>query len=265
MMIFNPKAPKVASEIFDIHQGRILMFVICDVAAHSVVDDIETPLLRVCNTSGKDGEILRTIFTHPHYMPVARTNFLTIEINISDELGRPIPFMHGKTLVTLHFRQRNALIMNHFYITLPSDISENYFPDNTVAHFTSRLPHSIRLGGDYEVELAELIYPNSWLNFNNADNEMHAHIVKTESDEIVAMCSFPSGQYANETILAKGLTDKLAEVIVPSSNRKDLRVTFKYDDVFRKMTFTVRCEDDSEAFFISEDIRRLFGWTVSYR
>ena len=59
---------------------------------------------------GDDEEIVRTFFTHPHYVPVARTEFQTIEINISDELGRPIPFMHGKTLVTLHFRQRNALL-----------------------------------------------------------------------------------------------------------------------------------------------------------
>ena len=85
------------------------MYVYCDVAAHSIVGDIETPLLRVWNTSGNDGRIVRTIFTHPHYVPVSRTDFQTIEINMSDEIGRPIPFMHGKSLVTLHFRQRNAL------------------------------------------------------------------------------------------------------------------------------------------------------------
>jgi hypothetical protein len=105
----NLKVPTMADEIFDIHRGRNLMYVYCDVAAHSPVGDIETPLLRVCNTSGNDGEMVRTIFTHPHYVPVSRTDFQTIEINISDEIGRPIPFMHGKSLVTLHFRQRNAL------------------------------------------------------------------------------------------------------------------------------------------------------------
>lgn len=150
--------------------------------------------------------------------------------------------------------------MNHFYITLPSDSSEKYFPDNTVAHFTTRLPHRIRLDGEYEVGLAEFIYPYSWFNFTNVDDEIHAHFVKTDSGEIFAMCSFPSGQYANEVILAKGLNDKLAEAIVLTCNRKDLNVTFKYDEVFRKMTFTVRCDDDSEVFFMSEEMRRLFGF-----
>jgi len=109
VLSLNLKAPAVASEIFDIHRARNLMYVYCDAAAYSVVGDIETPLLRVCNISGKDGEMVRTIFTHPHYVPVARNDFETIEINISDEMGRPIPFIHGKSLVTLHFRPRNSL------------------------------------------------------------------------------------------------------------------------------------------------------------
>ena len=79
---------------------------------------------------------------------------------------------------------------------------------------------------------------------------MHAHILITEFGEICAMCSFPSGQSANEVLFAKILTDKLAEAIAPTANRKDLRVIFKYDEV----TFTVRCDDDSEAF-LSPKIR----------
>jgi hypothetical protein len=150
--------------------------------------------------------------------------------------------------------------MNHFYITLPSDSSGKYFPDNTVAHFTSRLPHRIRLDGDYEIGLAEIIYPYSWFNFINEADELHTHFVKTDSGEIFAMCSFPSGQYASEMLLTKGLNDKLTEVCSLSCNRKDLRVIFKYDEVFRKMTFTVRCDDDSEGLFISEDLRMMFGF-----
>ena len=119
--------------------------------------------------------------------------------------------------------------MNHFYMTLPSDSSEKYFPDNTVASFTSRLSHGIRLDGDYEVGLAEFIYPYSWFNFTNVDDEVHAHFVNTDSGVIFAMCSFPSGQYTNEVILAKGLNSKLAEVNASSCNRKDLKVVFKYD------------------------------------
>jgi hypothetical protein len=96
----------IANDMLDLNSGMNLMYVYCDAASFSVVGDVETPLLRVCNLSGSDGETIRTIFTHPHYVSVARRELETIEINISDELGRPIPFMHGKVLATLHFRSR---------------------------------------------------------------------------------------------------------------------------------------------------------------
>lgn len=150
--------------------------------------------------------------------------------------------------------------MNHFYITLPSDSSVKYYPDNTIAHFTSKLPHRIRLDGDYEVGLAEFIYPYSWFNFNCIDNEMHIHFVKTESGEIFAMSSFVSGQFANEVVLAKSLNDKISEVIITQTNRKDLRAVFQFDEVYRKMKLMIRCDGETEAFFMSEGIRKLFNF-----
>ena len=39
------------------------------------------------------------------------------------------------------------------------------FPDNTVAHYTTKLSHPICCDGDYEVALAELIYPLNYDNF----------------------------------------------------------------------------------------------------
>ena len=95
-----------ASEMLDLNRGNNLMYIYCDAASHSIVGDVEAPLLRVCNIKGKFGETVRTIFTHPHYVPVARSELETIDINISDELGQPISFMYGKLMVTLHFRPR---------------------------------------------------------------------------------------------------------------------------------------------------------------
>jgi hypothetical protein len=36
---------------------------------------------------------------------------------------------------------------SHFYVTLPSDSSEKYYPDNTVARFVTRLPETVRFDG----------------------------------------------------------------------------------------------------------------------
>lgn len=57
-----------------------------------------------------------------------------------------------------------------FYVTLPSDSSMNYFPENKISHFISRLPNPIELTGEWEVGLVEFIYPHTWYNVNNTNN-----------------------------------------------------------------------------------------------
>ena len=54
------------------------------------------------------GDVIRTIFTHPYYVPVARRE-IESNININSELGKPTPFTFGKSVVTLHFRRRHSL------------------------------------------------------------------------------------------------------------------------------------------------------------
>jgi hypothetical protein len=81
------------------------MYIYCDVASHEIVGDTKTPLLRVCNVSGKHGDIVRHTYDRPHYVPVERREFDSVEIAINNELGKPMPFRFGKSVVTLHFRR----------------------------------------------------------------------------------------------------------------------------------------------------------------
>jgi hypothetical protein len=58
---------------------------------------------------------------------------------------------------------------SHFYVTLPSDSSEKYYPDNAVARFVTRLRETVRLDGEYEITLAEIIHPHNWFNIDDKD------------------------------------------------------------------------------------------------
>lgn len=58
---------------------------------------------------------------------------------------------------------------DYFYVTLPSNSSMNQYPKNTVTHFTTRLNKSINLEGDWEVGLAEIVYPQSWYTVRQLD------------------------------------------------------------------------------------------------
>jgi hypothetical protein len=52
--------------------------------------------------------------------------------------------------------------MTHFYLTLPSNSSQQFFPDNTMTEFTTKLASTIELSSEWEVGLAEIMFPRSW-------------------------------------------------------------------------------------------------------
>jgi hypothetical protein len=54
----------------------------------------------------------------------------------------------------------------------------SYFPENTVAEFTTKLSERIVLDGQYEVALAELIYPHSLDNIRNHDGSLYVDVYR---------------------------------------------------------------------------------------
>ena len=58
-----------------------------------------------------------------------------------------------------------------FYLTLPVDGSIETFPDNTLAHFKTRLPQPLDLtDGEWEVGLSEMLYPTSLENISKDES-----------------------------------------------------------------------------------------------
>ena len=44
---------------------------------------------------------------------------------------------------------------SEFYVTLPSNSSMEYFPDNKTSNFVTKLSRTLQLDGEWEVGLAE--------------------------------------------------------------------------------------------------------------
>lgn len=49
-----------------------------------------------------------------------------------------------------------------FYITLPSNSSMNYFPDNSLTNYRTQLPIPLKFDVPYEVALVEIIFRQNW-------------------------------------------------------------------------------------------------------
>ena len=78
-----------------------------------------------------------------------------------------------------------------FYVTLPSDSSPDFFPENTVTRFKTYLPEPLILNGRWEVGLVEIVYPHSWENV--VDN---LYFITVKLEDKVVTYEIPRGYYS---------------------------------------------------------------------
>jgi len=94
-----------SAHAIDVKCGFYSLYIYCDVLGHMHVGDTRAPLLRAIAVRGKHGEAVHEIFSKVTYIPLQKKVFDSIEINIMTDTGKPVPFVGGKSLVTLHFRR----------------------------------------------------------------------------------------------------------------------------------------------------------------
>ncbi|GBN66757.1 hypothetical protein AVEN_169116-1 [Araneus ventricosus] len=86
-----------------------VFYVYSDIVQPVVVGHVEAPLLRVVRISGKDGDVVSAHYDRPHYVPVIRQSFQTIEIELRLNSGALVPFEREKVIIVLHFRVQQIL------------------------------------------------------------------------------------------------------------------------------------------------------------
>ena len=104
--------PGVAPHPPDMRAGLSIFYVYCDVVEQSVIGDKLASLLRSVAVSGKFGDIIHSSFDHPHYVPVLKKDFDSIEIAIKTDQNEPVALEYGKTLVKLHFRRNRSSLFS---------------------------------------------------------------------------------------------------------------------------------------------------------
>lgn len=84
------------------------LFVYCDIIEPQIVGDVMTHLLRIIPLDPSKyiyGANKMHVFSPPHYLPVMRREFDTIEVDIRSNTGQKIPFQFGTVCVKLHFKK----------------------------------------------------------------------------------------------------------------------------------------------------------------
>ena len=136
--------------------------------------------------------------------------------------------------------------MSRFTMTLPSNASMNYHPNNTATSFTTKLAEPIELHGNWECGLLEAIYPNRV--FNVADDSYYFtlhHADNSQTKHYMAL-----GVYTNRIDILFRLRDSQKTVASTLSDVK-IPVHFRMYAVnrwaFKIMTDEIRHVDFSPA------------------
>lgn len=103
--------PGLAPHPPDMRAGVVSLYVYSDLVEHTIVGNTVAPLLRAVAIQSNFGDIVDKIFQMPHYVPVLKKDFDTIEIEIKTDQNRVVDIQFGKTIVKLHFRRRKPAIL----------------------------------------------------------------------------------------------------------------------------------------------------------
>ncbi|GFT16034.1 uncharacterized transposon-derived protein F54H12.3 [Trichonephila clavipes] len=86
-----------------------IMYAYCDLVEPQIVGHTQALLLKIIKVEGKDGEVVNAHYTRPHYVPVIRQQFQTIEMILRLHSGDLVPFERGRVIAVLHFRLRQII------------------------------------------------------------------------------------------------------------------------------------------------------------
>jgi hypothetical protein len=82
------------------------VYLYSDIVTPRPVGDYYVPLLRTLPAERLKHDDVHIIYEKPHYIPLIRSQFNSLEILITSEKGKEISFDEGHVIVTLHFRRR---------------------------------------------------------------------------------------------------------------------------------------------------------------
>lgn len=98
---------KEAAHPPDLRRGIYSLYVYCDLCMETYVGNALVPLLRTVSYNGRGGfgETITVLYDNPIYVPLNKHAIDNIEVSICDDSGHLVPFVEGKSVLTLHFRR----------------------------------------------------------------------------------------------------------------------------------------------------------------
>lgn len=144
-------------------------------------------------------------------------------------------------------------------VTLPSDGSHVYYPQNTLSNYTIKLPKAFEFDGEYECALSEIIFPNRLVNVREGFNDITIYRFTKKTGTVKIhhkKWSIPSGSYDS----VKKVISMIEQTIL---RRYTIKNRNAFNVVYNKTTKRVTVETKfNYAVHFGSDICILFGFEL---
>ena len=146
--------------------------------------------------------------------------------------------------------------MAHFYLTLPSNSSMKFYPNNTVQKFTTRLENQISLNGEWEVGLFELEYKRSWYTISPEGGRfLFSYVIG--NIQHVERLTISGGYYSTIDRLLNRINGEIIKVL-SGKREKEHWCMLRIDEISRKIDISLQRGD---YFNFGEELSLILGIT----
>lgn len=101
---------------------------------------------------------------------------------------------------------------DEFMVTLPSNASASYYPNNGPNSFKIVLPQTLYLEGDWEMAIIGIQYPFNWPNFTEENLAVVSKFINDTSDSYTKTSNETCDTWKNEYKLDKGMKELESKV-----------------------------------------------------
>lgn len=128
---------------------------------------------------------------------------------------------------------------DNFYLTLISNSSMMYYPENKTTHFSTKLPKTMKLEGEWHVGIVEFQYPCTMLNVQEHHNVIYvSKNVKLDHEESTSLVTYkshiPATDYDNINHLLSALNE---------NPLLENEIRFRYDKISKLVIGSIKTEN----------------------
>ena len=148
-------------------------------------------------------------------------------------------------------------------VTLPSDGSHDFYPQNTLSNFTIKLARTLEFNGEYECALSEIIFPNRLVNVREGHNMVDIHrFTKKWTNSLKMRFKIPAGSYDSVSKVVAAVENIIGKSKYGGTGSRGRRVnafTISYNSTTKRVTVTTKF---NYAVHFGSDICYLLGFEV---